>query len=76
MINVEHFTFICIVWYSPPDHTIEQNIVSFNPYKSSVLFVGHRQTAQNQIRRHKTRCLIRILYVCLHNVLLKFKENL
>ena len=36
-----------------------------NPYKLSVLFVGHRQTVQNQIRRCKTasdqvlRCLLK-----------------
>ena len=32
----------------------------FNPYKPSVLFVGHRQTVQNQIRCRKTRRLIRL----------------
>ena len=27
-------------------------LLSVNPYKSSVLFVGHGQTLQTQIRRH------------------------
>ena len=31
-----------------------------NPYKPSVFFVGHRQTVQTQIRRCKTRHLIRV----------------
>ena len=30
-----------------------------NPYKPSVLFVGHRQTVKNQIRRRIKRRLIR-----------------
>ena len=30
---------------------------TFNPYKPSVLFVGHRQTVQTQIRRH---CLLTV----------------
>ena len=38
-----------------------------------VLFVGHRQTAQNQIRRHKMRRLIRFSTVCKHKFLLNFE---
>ena len=42
--------------------------VLLNPYKPSVLFVGHRQTVQNQMRRRKMRCLIRFLStICLQN---------
>ena len=45
----------------------------FNPYKPSVLFVGHRKTAQTQIRRCRTQRLIRIFTVCSQNVLLEFE---
>ena len=41
------------------------NTNPFNPYKPSVLFVGHQQTVQNQIRRRKTRRLIRFSTVYL-----------
>ena len=44
-----------------------------NPYKPDVLFVGHRQTVQTQIRRHKTWRLIRVSNVFLQKVLLKFE---
>ena len=40
-----------------------------NPYKPSVLFEGHWQTVQTQIRYHKTWRLISISTVCLKNVL-------
>ena len=30
------------------------------PYKTNFLFVGHRQTVQTQVRRHRTRRLIRV----------------
>ena len=33
--------------------------------------MGHRQTVKNQIRRHRTRGLIRFCSVCLQNVLLE-----
>ena len=43
-------------------------------YMPSVLFLGHRQIMQNQIRCHSlTRCLIRVSTVCLHYFLLKFE---
>ena len=44
----------------------------FNPYKPSVLFVGHRQTAQAQIRRHN--CLIRVSSVCIQYALLNLEK--
>ena len=44
-----------------------------NPYKPSVLFVGHQQTVQNQITRRKIRRLIRFSTVCLQKDLLKFE---
>ena len=42
-----------------------------NPFSPSVLFVGHEQTVQTQIRRRKTRGLIRVSTVSLQNVLTK-----
>ena len=44
-----------------------------NPYKPSVIFVGHRQTGQTQIRRRILGRLIRVSTVCIQNVLLKFE---
>ena len=46
---------------------------TLNPNKSSVLYVGRRQTAQTQFRRHRMRRLIRVSAVCLQNALLKFE---
>ena len=43
---------------------IKPSAVSLNPYKTSVLFVGHMQTMQTQTRRHRTRRLIS-LHCCL-----------
>ena len=43
------------------------------PYKPSVLFVGHRQTVQNQIRCRKIRHLIMFSTVCKQKFLLKFE---
>ena len=39
-----------------------ENVI--NPYKPSVLCMGHRQTAQTHIRHRRTRCMIRISTVC------------
>ena len=50
-----------------------QRSFGFNPHKPSVLFVGHRQTAQTQIRHRRMQRLIRFSTVCLQNVLLKFE---
>ena len=44
-----------------------------NPYTSSVLFVGYKETVQTQIRRHRTWRLIRISTVCLENYKVKFE---
>ena len=38
-----------------------------NTCKPSILFMGHRQTVQTQIRRHIMWCLIRIFTICLQN---------
>ena len=43
------------------------------PNKPSVLFVGHKQTVQNLIRRHKMWRLIRFSTGCLQKFLLKFE---
>ena len=55
----------------------------FNPYKPSVPFYGHRQTVQTQIRRHRTRRLIRVFTVSkesknekVHHTPLKFGNGL
>ena len=42
----------------------------FNLYKPSVLLMGHRQTAQNQTRRRRSRRLVRFSTVCSQKVLL------
>ena len=51
----------------------EIKLMKVNPYKPSILFVGHRQTVQNQIGRRKTRCLIRFSTVSKQKFLLKFE---
>ena len=43
------------------DWLIKSRLNVFNPYKPSILFMGHQQTVQNQIRRRRTRRLIRFL---------------
>ena len=45
--------------------------LEIKPYKPSVLFVGHVQTVQTQIRCRSTLRLISVSTVCLHNFLLK-----
>ena len=52
---------------------LRQDPLLINPYKPSILIVGHRQTAQTQIRRHRTQHLIRVSTICLQNVLLEFE---
>ena len=42
-----------------------------NPYMTSALFVGHRQTLHTMIRRRRARRLIRVSIVCLHSILFK-----
>ena len=53
----------------------EDNNMSVNPYKPSVLFVGHGQTVQTHIRRRIMRRLIRVFTVYIHNVLLKINKH-
>ena len=50
-------------------------IIYYSPYMPSVLFVGHRQTVQTHIGRHRMRRLIRVSTVCWHNFLLKLEKN-
>ena len=52
-----------------------QSLQHINSYKPSILFVGHRQTGQAQIRHRIKQCLIRVFTVCLQNVLLKFGKK-
>ena len=54
-------------------HLLEFCQKVINPYKPSVLFIGHRQTAQTQIRCHRIWHLIRVSTVCSQNVLLEFE---
>ena len=44
---------------------------SINPHKPGGPFVGHRQTVQTQIRRHRTRRLISVYTVCAQKFLSK-----
>ena len=48
-------------------------MVLFNQYKPSILFVGHMQTVQIQIRCCRMQHLTRVSTICLQNVLLKFE---
>ena len=53
----------------PTEYIYIMNLYKFaasliNPYKPSVLFVGHRQTMQNQNRRRRTRHLIKFSTIC------------
>ena len=66
-VNVNHcFLYACLVKINS----------LFNPYKPSVLFMGHWQTVQIQIRYHIMRFLIRNFTVCLQNLLLKFGKKI
>ena len=50
----------------------------FNPYKPSVLFKGHRQTQQTQIRCPKTRRMISLHYLlteCSIKIWIKMKST-
>ena len=61
----------CLI-VSSPDICL---LAYLNPYKPIVLLVGHRQTVQTQIRRRRTRRLIRVSTVCLQNVPFFFKNE-
>ena len=58
-----------------PIEFLNYDVFFFNEdgFKPSVLFVGHRQTVQTQIRRRILRRLIRVSTVCSQNVLLEFE---
>ena len=47
-----------------------------NPYKSSVLSVGRRQTVETQTRQGRMWCLIRVSTVCLQKYLSKIEYKL
>ena len=61
--------------FSPVEaHIDEAHIIYYlNPYKPSVLFVGHQQTVQNQIRCRKMLRLIWFSTFCKQKFLLKFE---
>ena len=59
-----------IVHYSTV-HNRHKVYKDIDPYNPSVLFMGHRQTVQIQIRHRIMRCLIRNFNVCLQKLLLK-----
>ena len=48
---------------------------NINPYKHTVSFLGHRQTVKTQIRRHRTRRLVRVFTVCLQKFIKKYDKN-
>ena len=53
-----------------------QNMITnmtINPFKHSILFMGHQKTVQNQIRCRGMRHLIRFCTVCFQNVHSKFE---
>ena len=51
-------------------------VSQFNPFKPGVLFMGHKQTEQSQIRRRNTRRPIWDYSVCLHDFHRKVKQKL
>ena len=54
---------------------LDLNLRVCHQNKPSVLFVGHRQTEQTQIRCCRTQRLIRVSTAYLQNVLLKFEKK-
>ena len=50
-------------------------MLELNPNKPSILFVGHRETVQTQIRRRRMGRLIRVSTVCSYKVLLNWNKN-
>ena len=50
-------------------------LVDFNPYKPCVLFMGHGQKVQNQIRRHKNAASEQDLHCLLIEVSFKFDKS-
>ena len=47
-----------------PDSSLE-SVLKVNPYKPSVLFVGHSQTVQTQTRHRRKQSLIKVSTICL-----------
>ena len=48
-------------------------VICLNPYKHSVVLVGHRQTMQNQTGHRRMRRLIRVFTIGLQNFLFNFE---
>ena len=65
-----------LIWIQP-DTLMHDNRMDFSLryLLTHISLVGHRQTAQTQIRCQITWRLIRVSTVCLRNVLLKFNEK-
>ena len=57
--------------FQSEDKTVARH--TLNPYKPSVPFLGHRQTVQTQIRRRRTRRLIRCLHCLLTGISIRNK---
>ena len=55
----------------------ELNVININVLHdlAHFLFVGQRQTKQSQIKRLKSRSLIKVFTVCLRIVLSKFEKK-
>ena len=73
-LAIEAFITVTTLFKTGSSKTTEmltgENIdADLNPFKPSVLFVGHRQTVHTQIRRHRTRRLIKVSTVCLQTIL-------
>ena len=57
-------------------HNIIKKITkTFHPYKTKILFMGHIQAVQTQIRHRRTQRLIKISNVCLLSILLQFEQQ-
>ena len=89
LFNVLHSfkLIVCLLWYfkKVTRHFMNSTVClnkakvlgwtfcHVNPFKPSILFMGHWQTVENQIRCHRTQHLIRLSSICLQKVLLKFE---
>ena len=54
---------------------MREKLVFLNPFKTSILFMGQRQTVQTQIRCCRMRHLIRVSTVCLQNFYQNLNKN-
>ena len=57
---------------------ITRDVIKYNcikPYEPSVPEKGHRETEQTQIRRHRTRRVIRNDIVCLKEIIFEIESK-